>query len=137
MNGCSNSGDVSWYPSFHGLEVNNQQQYAFVPDRAMDMGLQSMPSSQMGSSQEGVNSSQALSISEIYEQIHANIQMQKKQQMDQLQLQLLLAKISFTASTGVSSLPLSAAAASAETIKGFIFIKKPTQLTASLEELSP
>lgn len=92
MNGCSNAGDVAWYPSFHGSEANNQQQYAFVPDRAMDMGLQSMPSSQMGSSQLGVSSSQPLSISEIYEQIQANIQLQKKQQMDQLQLQLLLAK---------------------------------------------
>lgn len=92
MNGCSNAGDLAWCPSFHGSEVNNQQQYAFVPDRAMDVGLQSMPSSQMGSSQLDMNSSQPLSIAEIYEQIQANIQMQKKQQMDQLQLQLLLAK---------------------------------------------
>lgn len=92
MNGCSNAGDLAWCPSFQGSVVNNQQQYAFVPDRAMDMGLQSMPSSQMGSSQLGMNSSQPLSISEIYEQIQANIQMQRKQQMDQLQLQLLLAK---------------------------------------------
>jgi len=92
MNGCSNSGDLTWYPSFHGSEVNSHQQYAFVPDRPMNMGLQSMPSSQMGSSQEGMDSSQALSLSEIYEQIQANLQMQKKQQMDELQLQLLLAK---------------------------------------------
>uniref|UniRef100_A0A0C9RX60 TSA: Wollemia nobilis Ref_Wollemi_Transcript_7288_2278 transcribed RNA sequence n=1 Tax=Wollemia nobilis TaxID=56998 RepID=A0A0C9RX60_9CONI len=107
MSASDNAGDLAWGPSFQGLDGGNTnlQQFAFVPGRDMQvgtgtgMGMQTMmPVSQLGGGGGGSGSSppsfsqassfqtQPLSMHEIYQQI------QREQQMKQLQLSFLLAQ---------------------------------------------
>ncbi|GLJ36944.1 hypothetical protein SUGI_0747130 [Cryptomeria japonica] len=90
VSGNDNAGDLAWCPSFEGLpgtSSSNQQQY-------IDVGLQSMPGTQLGWASSPTDFSfqneQPLGIAEIFEQIQANLQ--RKQQMESLQLQLVMAQ---------------------------------------------